>query len=178
MVPGSCGTGCGGGLSAEMIVTDMPQTNLKPGASHTFAPDGTKSCSCGHYGGYNTPSWPLNNLDQQVTCSVDADGNVVAKNVNNPGVEPNRRGGSISHADGKPVKQGCSVATATYSGLSWTETGGDQGCGSTTGPMTMEGSIVAKGYCCTGTTLTPVWDSGHAGCYGSLNPASCPGFND
>eukprot|EP00672_Neobodo_designis_P019381 CAMPEP_0174838254 /NCGR_PEP_ID=MMETSP1114-20130205/7274_1 /TAXON_ID=312471 /ORGANISM="Neobodo designis, Strain CCAP 1951/1" /LENGTH=602 /DNA_ID=CAMNT_0016072349 /DNA_START=46 /DNA_END=1854 /DNA_ORIENTATION=+ len=174
--PGNCGTGCGSGVSDTIVVTDVPTKTLHRGESHTFSPDGSKSCACSHYGGYDTPQWPLNKLDQTFECKMNADGQVVASNVQPQGVDANRRSGHVSHADGKPVAQGCSVATATYTDLSWSESGGDEGCGTAHGTMALSGTVTAKGMCCIGTTLAVEWSKGHEGCYGKFGTASCPSF--
>lgn len=174
--PGSCGTGCGGDFSNTMVVTDMPTATLQPGGSQTFSPDGSRSCACSNYGGFETPTWPLNNLDQNFECSINAAGQLVASNVRNPGVGTRQQGGSVHQEDGQPVTQGCSIAKATYTGLAWEETGGNQGCGSSTETLSMSGTVTANGWCCMGTTLAANWNS--PGCYGQLEAASCPGFND
>jgi hypothetical protein len=167
--PGSCDTGCGGALTGTMVVSDMPSVTLQRGEDRDMSPDGSLSCACSNYAGYGTPSWPLQNLAQTVNCAINSAGQIVATNVRNPGV-------SGTQQDGQPVTQGCSIATTTYSGLSWTESGGNSGCGTTTGPMPMSGSITAQGWCCVGTTLAVDWSQ--PGCYGSITPGSCPGFND
>ena len=168
--PGASDSDCASGpLTGTLLFSDMPAVVLTPGQSATVQPNGATSCNPASRANFGTPSFPLGQYEQTFTCKLLADGSVQATNVQNPGWnDESRTAGSMASADGVPTSRGCSVATATYKGAAWTETGGTTGCPATTGPLNSQGTFTTAGYCCVGVVPTNVFNAGNS-CFGHLS---------
>lgn len=169
-LPAQEGSACNAPVMGGLLFSSTPTATVAPGQSVTMSPDGSTSCNAASQSGFGTPSFPLGHFEQSFTCTMQADGSVVASNVQNPGwLDEGRVAGTVSYVNGPPVPFGaCSVATATYTGAAWTETGGgNQGCSATTGTMSTEGSFTARGYCCLGVVPMMVPSSSNS-CFGMI----------
>ena len=167
-VPDSC-TSTTATFSTSMIATDMPTQSIVGNTSSVFSIAGARDpCNCASPA-FTMPEWPVGTLAATFTCAVDANGAVTARGVQTPSVATRQTGGTAELADGAPTTQGCSVATATWHGLTWSTSGRQAAtCPVETTSMALTGTVVAKGWCCVDTQLVVDWSPGYLGCYGTL----------